>query len=241
MTSSLNEIMPGMPGVAEPFILIVDDDSGIRRLLVDYLSTQGFQMESAANAAEARVHMANQTFDLVILDVMMPGETGIELTENIRQGDQTPILLLTACDQLPQKLQGFDCGADDYVTKPFEPLELVARIRSLLRRRGGRQIVSDVMLFSGFSLNLQSGILKYNDSPVTLTSTERLLLRLLAQRVNQPFSREDLAQKIGHRVSERTVDVQVNRLRQKLKHINPDLNLIQTVRHQGYALMIDRV
>ncbi len=240
MTSLPNEIRSGVPHLADPFILIVDDDSGIRRLLVDYLSTQGFQTESAANAAEARVHMANQTFDLVILDVMMPGETGIELTENIRKGDQTPILLLTACDQLPQKLQGFDCGADDYVTKPFEPLELVARIRSLLRRRGGRQVVSDVMLFSGFSLNLQNGILKYHDSPVTLTSTERLLLRLLAQRVNQPFSREDLAQKIGHRVSERTVDVQVNRLRQKLKHINPDLNLIQTVRHQGYALMIDR-
>ena len=239
MSFCLHSVAPVISTAAQPFILVVDDDSAIRRLLVDYLSTQGFQLESAANATEARVHMANQMFDLVILDVMMPGETGIELTENIRQSDQTPILLLTACDQLPQKLQGFDCGADDYVTKPFEPLELVARIRSLLRRRGGRLPSSDVMLFAEFSLDLQSGILKYQDRPIMLTSTERLLLRLLVQRVNQPFSREDLAQKIGHRVSERTVDVQVNRLRHKLKRINPDLNLIQTIRHQGYALIVD--
>lgn len=225
-------------GDAQPYILVVDDDSAIRRLLVDFLSSQGFRSESAANAAEARVHMANQTFDLVILDVMMPGESGIELTQNLRLNDETPILLLTACDQLPQKLQGFDCGADDYVTKPFEPLELIARIRSLLRRQGGRASLHEAIHFADFDFDLQSGILKYKNVPVALTSTERLLLRLLAQRLNQPFSREYLAQKIGHRVSERTVDVQINRLRHKLKSIDPALDLIQTIRHQGYALVI---
>ena len=223
----------------QPYILVVDDDSAIRRLLVDFLSSQGFRSESAANAAEARAHMANQTFDLVILDVMMPGESGIELTQNLRLNDETPILLLTACDQLPQKLQGFDCGADDYVTKPFEPLELIARIRSLLRRQGVRASPQEAIYFADFAFDLQNGMLKHKNVPIALTSTERLLLRLLAQRLNQPFSREDLAQKIGHRVSERTVDVQINRLRHKLKSIDPSLDLIQTIRHQGYALVID--
>lgn len=222
----------------EPHLLIVDDDSAIRRLLVDFLSTQGFRCEVAANAAEARIHLANQAFDLIVLDVMMPGESGIELTENLRLTDQTPILLLTALDQLSDKLEAFDLGVDDYLTKPFEPLELVARIRSLLRRRSGILPPSDVITFGGFRLDLKSGILLYKHEPVTLTSTERLLLRLLAQRVNQPFSRDELAQKIGHRVSDRTVDVQVNRLRHKLKSIDPSLDLIQTIRHQGYALMV---
>ncbi|MES2252710.1 MAG: response regulator transcription factor [Pseudomonadota bacterium] len=222
----------------EPHLLIVDDDSAIRRLLVDFLSTQGFRCEVAANAAEARIHLANQAFDLIILDVMMPGETGIELTGNLRLTDQTPILLLTARDQLSDKLAAFHVGADDYLTKPFEPLELVARIRSQLRRKGTAVPAAEVIAFGDFNFDLKAGILTYKGTPVTLTSTERLLLRLLAQRINQPFTREELAQKIGHRVSERTVDVQVNRLRHKLKSIDPSLDLIQTIRHQGYALVV---
>jgi len=234
----------GLPAVQEPHntiephLLIVDDDSAIRRLLMDFLSTQGFRCEVAANAAEARIHLANQAFDLIVLDIMMPGETGIELTGNLRLTDQTPILLLTARDQLSDKLAAFNVGADDYLTKPFEPLELVARIRSQLRRTGAGARVADVITFGNFIVDLKAGILTYKGAPVALTSTERLLLRLLAQRVNQPFTREELAQKIGHRVSERTVDVQVNRLRHKLKSIDPSLDLIQTIRHQGYALVV---
>ncbi|MES2607991.1 MAG: response regulator transcription factor [Pseudomonadota bacterium] len=224
--------------MAEPHLLIVDDDSAIRRLLVDFLSTQGFRCDVAANAAEARIHLANQAFDLIVLDVMMPGETGIELTSSLRLTDQTPILLLTALDQLSDKLEAFDLGVDDYLTKPFEPLELVARIRSQLRRKGPALPASDVITFGKFRLDLKSGVLAYKHEPITLTSTERLLLRLLAQRLNQPFSREELAQKIGHRVSDRTVDVQVNRLRHKMKSIDPSLDLIQTIRHQGYALVV---
>lgn len=222
----------------EPHLLIVDDDSAIRRLLVDFLSTQGFRCDVAANAAEARIHLANQAFDLIVLDVMMPGESGVELTENIRLTDQTPILLLTALDQLSDKLEAFNLGVDDYLTKPFEPLELVARIRSILKRKSTGKTASDIATFGGFRFDLKSGVLLYKHEPVTLTSTERLLLKLLAQRINQPFTRDELAQKIGHRVSERTVDVQVNRLRHKLKSIAPNLDLIQTIRHQGYAFVV---
>lgn len=223
---------------AEPHLLVVDDDSAIRRLLVDFLSTQGFRCDVAANAAEARIHLANQAFDLIVLDVMMPGESGIELTENLRLTDQTPILLLTALDQLSDKLEAFDLGVDDYLTKPFEPLELVARIRSILKRKSVGKTLSDIVTFGGFRFDLKSGVLLYKHEPVMLTSTERLLLKLLAQRINQPFTRDELAQKIGHRVSERTVDVQVNRLRHKLKSIDPSLDLIQTIRHQGYAFVV---
>jgi two-component system phosphate regulon response regulator OmpR len=229
---------PELDMTVEPHLLIVDDDSAIRRLLVDFLSTQGFRCDVAANAAEARIHLANQAFDLIVLDVMMPGESGIELTESLRLTDQTPILLLTALDQLSDKLEAFDLGVDDYLTKPFEPLELVARIRSQLKRRSGTTS-TEVITFGGFRFDLKSGILLYKHEPVTLTSTERLLLRLLAQRVNQPFTRDELAQKIGHRVSDRTVDVQVNRLRHKMKSIDPRLDLIQTIRHQGYALVVN--
>jgi two-component system phosphate regulon response regulator OmpR len=237
MPLSPSKESPELDLSVEPHLLIVDDDSAIRRLLMDFLNSQGFCCEVAANAAEARMHLANQSFDLIILDVMMPGESGIELAASLRLTDQTPILLLTARDQLPDKLEAFDKGVDDYLTKPFEPLELVARIRSQLRRKD-RKAPADTLAFYDFMFDLKTGILSYKNAPITLTSTERLLLRLLAQRLNQPFTREELAQKIGHRVSERTVDVQVNRLRHKLKSIDQNLDLIQTIRHQGYALVV---
>ncbi|MDP3371294.1 MAG: response regulator transcription factor [Candidatus Paracaedibacteraceae bacterium] len=239
MRQSINNTVHDIEIELEPLLLIVDDDSVIRRLLLDFLSAQGFRCEAAANAAEARTYIAMKKFDLIILDIMMPGETGIELAGNIRLTDQTPILLLTARDQLADKLEAFEVGADDYLTKPFEPLELVARIKSQLRRQ--KPIISEnnILLFSNFSFDLKNGFLTHDSVTIALTSTERLLLKLLAQRPNQPFSREDLAQKIGHRVSERTVDVQVNRLRHKLKCIDPSLDLVQTIRHQGYALIIN--
>ena len=221
-----------------PSILIVDDDRAIRRLLEDFLTSQGFRCQVAANSTEARVQIANEAFDLIILDIMMPGESGLELTESLRLTDQTPILLLTARDGLEDKINAFDLGADDYMTKPFEPLELVARIKSVLRRKSSPSVQPEFIFFKGFSFELKSGVLSYNGHNVALTSTERQLLKLLAQRMNNPFTRETLAQKIGHRVSDRTVDVNINRLRHKLKSIDPSLDLIQTIRHQGYALMV---
>jgi two-component system phosphate regulon response regulator OmpR len=218
-------------------ILIIDDDRGIRTLLNDFLQTHSFVTETAQNAAEARAHLAIQSFDVIILDVMMPGEHGIELLSNIRSTLTTPIVLLTARDQLPDKLIGFEKGADDYITKPFEPLELVARIKSCIRRYQKESVDVSTVCFGVFAFELNTGHLKSGEHTLTLTSSERSLLRLLCQRLNQPFSRTELAQKISHCVSDRSVDVQINRLRQTLRHYDSEKEYIQTVRHKGYALI----
>lgn len=221
----------------KPRILVVDDDKGIRTLLVDFLNSQDFEAKAASNASEARMFIASHFFDVIILDVMMPGESGIDLLQELRKTNNTPILLLTACDQLSQKITGLEFGADDYVTKPFEPLELVARVKSLLRRVQPL-LKTDVLQVGDYHFTLSTGVLIYRGMSVSLTTTERLLLQILAQRPNEPFSRESLAQKIGHRVSERTVDVQINRLRQKLKNLGATSELIQTIRHLGYAFCL---
>lgn len=223
-----------------PHLLVVDDDNRIRNLLVKFLSEQGFRVNAAANAAEARSHMACHVFDALVLDVMMPGEDGIQLTKSLRTSTKVPILLLTARDQLDDKITAFDMGADDYLTKPFEPLELLARLRSLIRR----SIPSDdsdvsVICFGDYTFDLQSGRLKNKNELVFLTSTEMILLKTLAQIPGHPFSREELAQRIGHRVSERTVDVQITRLRKKIGDDPRNPRTLQTIRHIGYALCPD--
>jgi two-component system phosphate regulon response regulator OmpR len=223
-----------------PHLLVVDDDNRIRNLLVKFLSEQGFRVNAAANAAEARSHMACHVFDALVLDVMMPGEDGIQLTKSLRTSTKVPILLLTARDQLDDKITAFDMGADDYLTKPFEPLELLARLRSLIRR----SIPSDdsdvsVICFGDYTFDLQNGRLKNKNELVFLTSTEMILLKTLAQIPGHPFSREELAQRIGHRVSERTVDVQITRLRKKIGDDPRNPRTLQTIRHIGYALCPD--
>lgn len=223
-----------------PHLLVVDDDNRIRSLLVKFLSEQGFRVNAAANAAEARSHMACHTFDALILDVMMPGEDGIQLTKSLRTTTRVPILLLTARDQLDDKVNGFDIGADDYLTKPFEPLELLARLKSLIRRSAPVDLDTSTMIYFGeYSFDIQTGRLKNKDELVFLTSTEMILLKTLAQTPRHPFSRDELAQRIGHRVSERTVDVQITRLRKKIGDDPRNPRTLQTIRHIGYALCPD--
>ncbi len=218
-------------------LLVVDDDSRLRALLVKFLTEQGFRVQSASNAAEARSQLACHHFDAIVLDVMMPGESGTELTQSLRETITTPILLLTARDQLDDKINGFDLGADDYLTKPFEPMELLARIRSLIRRSGTSQEKTKAEINLGlYTFNMQSGQLLCQNEVIYLTSTEMILLRTLSQTPHQPFSREELAQRIGHRVSERTVDVQITRLRKKVGDDPKNPRTIQTIRHIGYAL-----
>ncbi len=218
-------------------LLVVDDDSRLRTLLVQFLTEQGFRVQAASNAAEARSQLACHHFDAIVLDVMMPGESGTDLTKSLRETMTIPILLLTACDQLDDKVTGFDQGADDYLTKPFEPVELLARIRSLIRRStlSHDKILSEVSL-GLYRFNMQSGQLLFENEAIYLTSTEMILLRTLSQTPHQPFSREELAQRIGHRVSERTVDVQITRLRKKVGDDPKNPRTIQTIRHIGYAL-----
>ncbi len=223
--------------VTSAHLLVVDDDSRLRTLLVQFLTEQGFRVQAASNAAEARSQLACHHFDAIILDVMMPGESGTDLTKSLRETMTIPILLLTACDQLDDKVTGFDQGADDYLTKPFEPVELLARIRSLIRRStlSHDKILSEVSL-GLYRFNMQSGQLLFENEAIYLTSTEMILLRTLSQIPHQPFSREELAQRIGHRVSERTVDVQITRLRKKVGDDPKNPRTIQTIRHIGYAL-----
>jgi two-component system phosphate regulon response regulator OmpR len=223
-----------------PYLLVVDDDQRLRELLFAYLQENGFRVQAASNAAQARAHLASQKFDLIILDIMMPGEDGLQLTENLRKGQSTPILLLTARDQLDDRIVGFEAGADDYLSKPFEPRELVMRIKAILRRVAQTKDQSAIILQLGiFSFNTQTNQLRNNQETIFLSSTELILLKTLAMAPRQPFARTDLAQRIGHRVSERTVDVQITRLRRKINENPRAPRYLQTVRHVGYALWPD--
>jgi two-component system phosphate regulon response regulator OmpR len=224
--------------IALPSLLVVDDDQRLRSLLVQFLSSNNLRVLAAANSAEARSYLACHHFDVLIIDVMMAGESGLDLTKSLSQSHTIPILLLTARDQLDDKLLGFESGADDYLTKPFEPPELLARIRALLRRKKEEPKVNKVQ-FGDYIFNINTGHLRHNNVIVRLTSTELILLKTLAQTPRQPFSRQELAQRIGHRVSERTVDVQITRLRRKIGDDPRQPKTIQTVRHIGYALCPD--
>ncbi|MGV8948763.1 MAG: response regulator [Candidatus Paracaedibacter sp.] len=244
---------------AQSRLLVVDDDRRLRELLVKFLSENDFLVSSAANAAEARAYLAGQSVDLMILDIMMPGEDGISLTRSLAEKGLTtekdfeegfeqksrasrvvPILLLTAQDQVDDRILGLDVGADDYLTKPFEPRELLARIKAILRRASPLETTapSDLTLGS-YRFNPTTGVLTKGEEVVFLSSTEMALLKILAMNPRKPFSREDLAQRIGHRVSERTIDVQITRLRRKIGDDSRQPRYLQTVRHIGYVLSPD--
>lgn len=226
--------------VESPYLLVVDDDRRLRELLTKFLLEQNFRVHSAGNAAEARAHLAQQAYDLMILDIMMPGEDGLELTQKLRQQDKTPILLLTARDQLDDRIIGLEAGADDYLTKPFEPRELLARVRAILRRiQGPENPLNKPIQLGDFLFSPQTNQLSKGPDNIFLSSTELILLKTLAMSPRQPFAREDLAQRMGHRVSERTVDVQITRLRRKINDDPRAPRYLQTIRHVGYALCPD--
>lgn len=223
-------------------ILVVDDDRRLRDLITRFLKDNGYTCHCAANAAEARAQLATNRFDLVVLDVMMPGETGTDFAKSLRETNHAiPVLMLTAKDQIHDCIDGLESGADDYMTKPFEPLELLARIRAILRRVGGHSLPEQlpVLQFGEFSFNEMDGLLRQDGEPIYLTSTELALLKILALTPRNAMSREELAQRIGHRVSDRTVDVQITRLRRKLGDDPRQPRFLQTVRHIGYALYPD--
>ena len=224
-------------------ILVVDDDRRLRDLLFKFLSTHEFSVFVAANAAEARVHLATGEVDLMVLDIMMPGEDGVQLAKSLRTQQQlVPILFLTAKDSLEERIEGLDAGGDDYLTKPFEPAELLARIKAILRRGSFSIIPADdaeFLSFGSLSFNINQGRLEKDGEAIFLSSTELVLLKTLALAPRQPFSRSDLAQRIGHRVSDRSVDVQITRLRRKIQDDPRQPRYIQTVRHIGYALCPD--
>lgn len=224
-------------------ILVVDDDRRLRELLQKYLSDNGFRVSTAKDASEARALFSGLAFDLVVLDVMMPGESGLELTESLRRecGSEIPILLLTARSEPEDRIDGLERGADDYLPKPFEPRELVLRIQTILRRAAQPQPETIATVRLGECLfDVERGELRRNDQIVRLTSLEESLLRTLALNAGGTVSREELIRQSRVESNERTVDVQVTRLRRK---IEPDPRLpryLQTVRGEGYVLRPDR-
>ena len=211
-------------------ILVVDDDDRLRALLKRYLGGEGFMVTEASDAAEAKRRIGWYMFDAMVLDVMMPGQTGLELLSEL--GDSAPpTLMLSAMGEVDDRISGLERGAEDYLTKPFEPKELTLRIRTILRRHQGASEILP-MRFGAFLFDPQAGQLKKGDELVALTSTESALLKLLSEQAGKPVSREELSQKTGG--TERSIDVQVTRLRKKLGDEGP-LHL-QTVRGAGYVL-----
>ena len=223
-------------------ILVVDDDTRLRDLLRRYLAEHGFRITTAANAGQARAKLKTLIFDLIVLDVMMPGESGLELTESLRRASTVPILLLTARDEPEDRIEGFDRGADDYLAKPFEPRELVARIRSILRRVAvptAAEAPPTEVCLGACRYDLVREELIGPQGPVRLTSAETRLLQVLASSPGQMISREELTQRSQFNGNIRAVDVQVTRLRRKIEPDPKQPRYLQTVRGQGYILRPD--
>src|SRR3954447_195847 len=223
----------------EPHLLVVDDDARLRELLRRYLSENGFRVTVAADAGDARANLAGFAFDLLVLDVMMPGESGIDLTRTLRAEGQTqrlPILLLTAVGEPEDRITGLEQGADDYLAKPFEPRELVLRIRNILERRGAAGEAAGSIRFGAFRFDLGRGELFRGGEPVHLTSAEAWLLAALATRAGEAVSREDLSQSAAFSGNIRNVDVQMTRLRRKIEPDPRYPRYLQTVRGTGYVL-----
>jgi two-component system, OmpR family, phosphate regulon response regulator OmpR len=227
-----------------PHILIVDDDDRIRTLLNRFLSENGYRVSTADNGQEARARLEGLVFDLIVLDVMMPGESGIDLARHIRKSSAVPILMLTARAEIDDRIAGLQTGVDDYLTKPFDPRELLLRISSILRRTAMPPPVQkegepESVRFGPFVFHLQRGELRQGEEHVRITEREREMLRVLAGGLGETLPREALAEH-GAASNERTIDVQINRLRRKIE-IDPGNPLhLQTVRGIGYKLVIDR-
>jgi two-component system, OmpR family, phosphate regulon response regulator OmpR len=223
---------------AEPHLLVVDDDRRLRELLRRYLADSGFRVTGAADAVEARAQLASFAFDLVVLDVMMPGENGLDLTRSLRQQatPHIPVLLLTAMAEPEDRVNGLEHGADDYLVKPFEPRELVLRIRNILQRRPSAAPAPRDIRFGDFRFDIARSELFRGDDIVHLTTAEVGLLSALAQEAGEPVSREELSQSAGFSGNIRNVDVQMTRLRRKIESDPRYPRYLQTVRGTGYVL-----
>jgi two-component system phosphate regulon response regulator OmpR len=229
-----------VPGRDEPHLLVVDDDERLRALLQRYLTSNSYRVSAAASAAEARALMKSMEFDLLILDVMMPGESGLELTQSVRRDSAVPILMLTARGDPADRIAGLEQGADDYLPKPFEPRELLLRVNSLLRRVQPAEAPSAAPVRMGPALfDPATSRLTRQGRPIKLTGAEAALLQLFATHAGRPFSRGELCKRLNVAL-ERSIDVQVTRLRRKIEE-DPKLPLyLQTVRGVGYMLVPDR-
>ena len=236
--------LAGMRGDGEPaeaHLLVIDDDARLRDLLRRYLVEAGFRVTTASDAADARQKLQSLAFDLLIVDVMMPGESGLELTERLRQTNTVPILLLTAMAEPVNRIDGLERGADDYLTKPFEPRELVLRIRNILARAVPPAPPAPIeeLRLGALRFDLKRNTLYRGEDMVHLTEAETALLAALARQPGEPVSREALSLEAQCSGNLRTVDVQMTRLRRKIERDPKFPRYLQTVRGTGYVLKPD--
>lgn len=224
----------------KPHILVVDDDTRLRELLRKYLMDNGFVVTTARDAADARAKLSALRFDLVVLDVMMPGESGLELTQSLRRERTAPVLLLTARGEPGDRIAGLEAGADDYLAKPFEPRELVLRLYSILRRNPAPEsrLPREIRLGSAV-YDPTRDELRRGDQVIRLTTAEASLLKVLAEHAGETLTREELTEKSRIEGNARAVDVQVTRLRRKIEDDPRNPRYLHTVRGEGYVLRPD--
>ena len=229
--------------IQDAHLMIVDDDERIRTLLRKFLMNNGFMVTAARDAAHARRILAGLDFDLIVIDVMMPGEDGVSLCRDLRVRRATPIMLLTAKSETADRIAGLEAGADDYLPKPFEPKELLLRINAILRRVPEAEEEGPILLSLGaLRYDVGRGELWEGERMVHLTSTEAQLMRLFAHQPGAPWARGDLTRELGRGgdvAQERAIDVQVTRLRRKLEADPKQPRYLQTVRGAGYMLAPD--
>ena len=220
-------------------LLVVDDDSRIRNLISRFLAEHGFRVTVAESAAEARKKLASFAFDLLVLDVMMPGENGMDLTRSIRTGSQVPILMLTARTETESRIRGLELGADDYLAKPFDPRELLLRINSILRRGGPKERPKgQEVRFGPFLFQIDREELWRGEEQIRLTDRERQLLKMFAERPDETIPRHEIVAG-DSALGDRTADVQINRLRRKIEADPANPIYLVTVRGLGYRLKVD--
>jgi two-component system phosphate regulon response regulator OmpR len=225
-----------------PHILVIDDDRRLRDLLSRFLGENGYRVTTAASAAEARAKSGSVVFDAMVLDVMMPGETGFEFLRRVRSGSAIPTLMLTARSDARDRVEGLELGADDYLSKPFDPRELLLRLANMLRRVAPAEPAPapgpDAVRFGPFTFRLDRGELRREGETIRITEREREILTILGHRAGAEVSREELAGS-GGGANDRAVDVQMNRLRRKIEIDPASPVFLQTVRGIGYRLVTD--
>lgn len=230
---------------SEAHLLVVDDDQRIRLLLQKFLARNGYLVTGARDAAHARRLLTGLEFDMLIIDIMMPGEDGFSLTEDLRRTLTTPILLLTARGDADDRIKGLELGADDYLAKPFEPKELLLRVNAILRRMPKADVIVEppkTLQMADVRYDVTRSELWHGEDRVRLTATENALMKIFAANTHQPLSRARLVDDLGKgdgSAQERAIDVQITRLRRKLEADPKQPRYLQTVRGAGYMLAPD--
>jgi two-component system phosphate regulon response regulator OmpR len=216
-------------------ILVIDDDTRLRNLLGRFLDENGFHVSLAKDTAEAKKLMQELMFDLLIVDVMLPNETGVEFTTNLRQSSRVPIIMLTARGEFDDRIKGLEAGADDYLPKPFEPKELLLRIHNILKRMSVVLDPENICRFGDFSFNLLDARLKRGEEFIHITDSEAKILNILCKEKGNAVSREKLSSLCGG-IDDRSIDVQITRLRKKIEQNPKQPHYLQTVRNHGYVI-----